>query len=36
MTYRAENGKLYVVIAAGGQPRRGPALGDYLVAFAVK
>ena len=36
MTYRAANGKQYVVIAAGGQPRTGLALGDYLIAFAVK
>jgi quinoprotein glucose dehydrogenase len=35
MTYRAKNGKQYVVIAAGGQPRTGLPLGDYLVAFAV-
>lgn len=36
MTYRAANGKQYVVIAAGGHgiPSAGP-LGDYLIAFAL-
>ena len=36
MTYRLhENGKQYVVIAAGGHNRMGTKLGDYLVAFAL-
>jgi quinoprotein glucose dehydrogenase len=36
MTYRAPNGKQYVVISAGGHgiPGLGP-LGDYVVAFAL-
>lgn len=36
MTYRAANGKQYVVIAAGGQPRTGLPLGDYLIAYAIE
>src|SRR5262249_16623402 len=36
MTYRLrENGKQYVVIAAGGYGRMGTKLGDYVVAFAL-
>jgi len=36
MTYRLrENGKQYVVIAAGGNGRMGTKLGDYVVAFAL-
>ncbi len=36
MTYfLEETGKQYVVIAAGGHPRFGTTLGDYLVAFAL-
>ncbi|MBI1353308.1 MAG: PQQ-binding-like beta-propeller repeat protein [Acidobacteria bacterium] len=36
MTYRArENGKQYVVIAAGGHGKMGTKLGDALVAFAL-
>ena len=37
MTYRARDGRQYVVIAAGGhgEERIGPPLGDYLVAFAL-
>jgi len=36
MTYRLrEDGKQYVVIAAGGHPRMGTTLGDYVVAFAL-
>jgi quinoprotein glucose dehydrogenase len=36
MTYRAKDGKQYLVVAAGGHgvPGAGP-LGDYLVAFAL-
>ena len=30
-----ENGKQYVVIAAGGNGRMGTKLGDYVVAFAL-
>jgi quinoprotein glucose dehydrogenase len=36
MTYRLrEDGKQYVVIAAGGHGRMGTTLGDYVVAFAL-
>jgi quinoprotein glucose dehydrogenase len=36
MTYRAPDGKQYVVISAGGHGiAGGPALGDYVVAFAL-
>jgi quinoprotein glucose dehydrogenase len=36
MTYRPrEDGKQYVVIAAGGYGRMGTTLGDYVVAFAL-
>jgi quinoprotein glucose dehydrogenase len=35
MTYRAANGRQYVVIAAGGHSRLGTRLGDALVAFAL-
>lgn len=36
MTYRLrENGKQFVVIAAGGHGRMGTTLGDYVVAFAL-
>lgn len=36
MTYRlSENGKQYVVIAAGGHARAGTTLGDAIVAFAL-
>ncbi len=36
MTYRVrEDGKQYVVIAAGGHARMGTTLGDYIVAFAL-
>jgi quinoprotein glucose dehydrogenase len=36
MTYRVrENGKQYVVIAAGGSARMGTTLGDAVVAFAL-
>jgi quinoprotein glucose dehydrogenase len=36
MTYRLrEDGKQYVVIAAGGHGRMGNTLGDYVVAFAL-
>jgi quinoprotein glucose dehydrogenase len=35
MTYRASNGKQYIVIAAGGHDRLGTPLGDYVVAFAL-
>jgi quinoprotein glucose dehydrogenase len=34
MTYR-ENGKQYVVVAAGGHGKFGTNLGDSLVAFAL-
>jgi quinoprotein glucose dehydrogenase len=34
MTYE-ENGKQYVVIAAGGHGKLGTTLGDSLVAFAL-
>lgn len=36
MTYRAANGTQYVVIAAGGQPKTGLPLGDYLIAYAIE
>jgi quinoprotein glucose dehydrogenase len=36
MTYRAPNGKQYVVIAAGGHEIAGIKLGDSLVAFALE
>jgi quinoprotein glucose dehydrogenase len=36
MTYRAANGKQYVVVSAGGHGIAGGApLGDYLVAFSL-
>jgi glucose dehydrogenase len=36
MTYfLEESGKQYVVIAAGGHPKLGTTMGDYLVAFAL-
>ncbi len=36
MTYRLrEDGKQFVVIAAGGQGKLGTKLGDALVAFAL-
>ena len=36
MTYRLrQDGKQYVVIAAGGHGRAGTKLGDSLVAFAL-
>ena len=36
MTYRASNGKQYVVIAAGGHPKISEEpLGDALIAFAL-
>ena len=36
MTYRASNGRQYVVVSAGGHGLSGgPPLGDYLVAFAL-
>jgi len=36
MTYRVhENGKQYIVIAAGGHARMGSTLGDYVVAYAL-
>jgi quinoprotein glucose dehydrogenase len=34
MTYQ-ENGKQYVVIAAGGHGKMGTTLGDSVVAFAL-
>lgn len=33
--YLEETGKQYLVIAAGGHPRLGTTLGDYLLAFAL-
>ena len=36
MTYRlSENGRQFVVIAAGGHARMGTKLGDYVIAFAL-
>jgi quinoprotein glucose dehydrogenase len=35
MTYRAKNGRQYVVIAAGGHGALGTTTGDALVAFAL-
>lgn len=36
MTYRAANGRQYVVIAAGGHPKISEEpVGDALVAFAL-
>jgi quinoprotein glucose dehydrogenase len=35
MTFRAPNGKQYVVIAAGGHARTGLPIGDYLIAYAL-
>lgn len=35
MTYVSENGRQYVVIAAGGDLRLGTRMGDYLLAFAL-
>ena len=34
--YLEETDQQYVVIAAGGHPRLGTTLGDYLVAFSLK
>lgn len=36
MTYRAANGRQYVVIAAGGHGKLGTQMGDSVVAFALK
>ncbi len=36
MTYRAANGRQYVVIAAGGHGKLGTKLGDSVVAFALE
>ena len=36
MTFRAPNGKQYVVIAAGGHGRTGLPVGDYLIAYALR
>ena len=37
MTYRLkEDGRQYVVIAAGGHARMGTTLGDFIVAFALR
>jgi quinoprotein glucose dehydrogenase len=33
--YLAENGKQYVVIAAGGHARVGTTPGDYVIAYAL-
>ena len=33
--YLGKTGKQYVVIAAGGHPKMGTTLGDYIVAFAL-
>jgi quinoprotein glucose dehydrogenase len=33
--YLEDTGKQYVVIAAGGHPRLGTRVGDYIVAFAL-
>jgi quinoprotein glucose dehydrogenase len=35
MTYRAANGKQYLVIAAGGHGKLGTRRGDWVVAFAL-
>ena len=35
MTYRLENGRQFVVIAAGGHGRSGTDIGDSVVAFAL-
>jgi quinoprotein glucose dehydrogenase len=36
MTYRGRDGRQYVVVSAGGHAvDGGPALGDYVVAFAL-
>jgi quinoprotein glucose dehydrogenase len=35
MTYQGEDGKQYVVIAAGGHGRLGTTLGDYVIAFTL-
>src|SRR5262249_6765619 len=35
MTYRARNGKQFVVIAAGGHSALRTKMGDYVVAFAL-
>jgi quinoprotein glucose dehydrogenase len=35
MTYRAANGKQYVVVSAGGYGRVGMPTGDHVVAFAL-
>ena len=35
MTYRASNGKQFVVIAAGGHSSLRSKMGDYVVAFAL-
>ncbi|WP_411819562.1 membrane-bound PQQ-dependent dehydrogenase, glucose/quinate/shikimate family [Hyphococcus formosus] len=36
MTYQADNGKQYVVIAAGGHGSLGTKRGDYILAFAIE
>jgi quinoprotein glucose dehydrogenase len=36
MTYRAENGRQYVVIAAGGHGKLGTRRGDHVVAYALR
>jgi quinoprotein glucose dehydrogenase len=36
MTYRGEDGRQYVVIAAGGHGKAGLPPGDYVVAFALQ
>jgi quinoprotein glucose dehydrogenase len=36
MTYRARDGRQYIIISAGGHGTPvGPPLGDYVVAFAL-
>lgn len=35
MTYSVA-GRQYIVIAAGGHSQAGTALGDYVVAFAIR
>lgn len=35
MTFRAGDGRQYVVVAAGGHGKAGNKLGDYVVAFAL-
>ncbi len=36
MTYRGDDGRQYVVIAAGGHGKAGLEAGDYVVAFALQ